>query len=226
MNYERPEIVDALAREYVLGTLRGRARTRFERLLPGSFRMQRAVTEWQTRLSGLYANVPPVDVPAAVWRRIEQATGEAAPPAPNRAGWLTAIAATLFAVVFAGLYLSVDRTPELPIFQAVLTDADSAPAWSVQVYRDGETARARSLAATAPPAGRVFELWMLPEDDSAPVSLGVLGRDDAATLALDRRQIDILSRSKALAISIEPPGGSPTGVPTGDVVFVGALVDG
>ncbi|MEO1595075.1 MAG: anti-sigma factor [Pseudomonadota bacterium] len=222
MNYERPELVDALAREYVLGTLRGRARTRFERLLPGSFQMRRAVANWETRLYGLYADMPPVEVPHTVWRRIQAATR----PEPRRGGWLAAMAASLIATLFAVLFFSIERAPELPAYQAVLSDSDAVATWSVQVYEDTATARARAVVTTAPPAGRVFELWMLPEDDSAPVSLGVIGTGDAATLALDARQLRILMTSTALAISIEPPGGSPTGVPTGDVVFVGTLVEG
>ncbi|MEO0615144.1 MAG: anti-sigma factor [Pseudomonadota bacterium] len=225
MNYERPELIDALAREYVLGTLRGRARARFERLLAGSFQMARAVADWETRLYGLYTELPPVDVPPAVWRRIQAAT-HTARPEPRRGGWFTAAAASLIAAVFAVLYFSLDPRPELPAYQAVLSDSDAVATWSIQVYEDSATARAVAVASASPPAGRVFELWMLPEDDSAPVSLGVIGTGDSAALALDDRQLRVLTASKALAISIEPPGGSPTGVPTGDVVFVGALIEG
>lgn len=225
MNYERPELIDALAREYVLGTLRGRARVRFECLLAGNFQMRRAVADWEARLYGLYADLVPVEVPAYVWRRI-QATTDGARSQPRRGGWFTAAAASLVAAVFGLLYFSVDREPELPAYHAVLSDADAVATWSIQVYEDSARARARAVSPAAPPVGRVFELWMLPEDDSAPVSLGIIGTAEAATLALDYRQLRVLMTSKALAISVEPPGGSPTGVPTGDVVFVGALVEG
>ena len=58
MDYGRPELADALAAEYVAGTLRGRARSRFESLLPSHPALQRAVREWQQRLIPLTTSLP------------------------------------------------------------------------------------------------------------------------------------------------------------------------
>ena len=49
MDYSRPELADRLAAEYVLGTLRGPARRRFEALLPAHPALNRAMLDWQRR---------------------------------------------------------------------------------------------------------------------------------------------------------------------------------
>ena len=71
MDYSRPELADRLAAEYVLGTLRGAARSRFETLLPAHPALRAAVTQWQLRLHPLAASVAEVQPPSHVWPRIE-----------------------------------------------------------------------------------------------------------------------------------------------------------
>jgi anti-sigma-K factor RskA len=74
----------------------------------------------------------------------------------------------------------------------------------------------------ARPAGRDYELWALPKNGN-PVSLGVLPTEGTSTRALTVIQKAALASSSQLAVSIEPPGGSPTAQPTGDIVFVAPL---
>jgi anti-sigma-K factor RskA len=94
--------------------------------------------------------------------------------------------------------------------------------WQVQVF--GTTNRLVVHAAKLParPAGRDYELWALPKGGN-PVSLGVLPAEGTATRALTLIQKAALANSSQLAVSIEPPGGSPTGQPTGDIVFMAPL---
>jgi anti-sigma-K factor RskA len=70
---------------------------------------------------------------------------------------------------------------------------------------------------------RAYELWALPGSGAAPVSLGLMPKTGRSTLQLNDAQRLALSRSKQIAISLEPPGGSPTGAPTGPVLFVAAI---
>ena len=72
MDYSRPDRADRLASEYVLGTLRGPARRRFETLLPAHPALRRAVNLWEERLVVLAASGPSVEPPPQVWQRIEQ----------------------------------------------------------------------------------------------------------------------------------------------------------
>ena len=72
------------------------------------------------------------------------------------------------------------------------------------------------------PDARSRELWALP-DGAAPVSLGLMPASGSARLALDDRQRAALAAATKVAVSDEPAGGSPTGAPTGDVLYVADL---
>ena len=71
MDYSRPDLADRLAADYALGLLRGRARARFEVLLPAHPVLRAAARTWQQRLAPLTASVGLQAPPARVWQRIE-----------------------------------------------------------------------------------------------------------------------------------------------------------
>src|SRR5687767_11202980 len=73
------------------------------------------------------------------------------------------------------------------------------------------------------PAANSYELWMLPEG-RAPVSLGLLPGTGNAALPLDAEALAVLAQTMTLAVSLEPAGGSPTGAPTGPVLFTAPLL--
>ena len=70
MDYGRSDLADALAAEYVIGTLRGGARRRFESLLPAHAVLREATLAWHERLMPLTAVLEPVQPSGEVWRRI------------------------------------------------------------------------------------------------------------------------------------------------------------
>jgi len=89
MNYANPELRNRLAAEYVLGTLHGRARRRFERLLSGDRDLNNLVEDWETTLSPFAEQILPVEPPAHLWEQIDRQIAPAAPvaaaaPMPNR----------------------------------------------------------------------------------------------------------------------------------------------
>ena len=71
MNYHRADLLDRLASEYVLGTLHGAARRRFDKVLAESSAARAAVHAWEQRLAVLAASVPPVAPPPRVWAATE-----------------------------------------------------------------------------------------------------------------------------------------------------------
>jgi anti-sigma-K factor RskA len=77
----------------------------------------------------------------------------------------------------------------------------------------------------APAPGRVHELWLIAEGAPTPVSLGVLPEDGRTALVLSEAVAAAMAGG-TLAVSDEPPGGSPTGQPTGAVLAVGTLASG
>jgi anti-sigma-K factor RskA len=78
MNYADPELRDRLAAEYALGTLRGPARRRFERLLSGDVHLREAAEDWELRVNLLGESAPAVAPPARVWEGIVDRIGPAA----------------------------------------------------------------------------------------------------------------------------------------------------
>lgn len=236
MDYARPRIADALAAQYVAGTLRGRARARFAALLPGHPALQAAVRDWQARLmplTGVLAEEPP---PPRVWRAIERRLWPtplaAAAPLPwwqRLAPW-RALSGFAAAAVVGMAVLVANPPPAQPPVVVVLqgTGADAAigGAFVASFSGDGRALVTRPLTPVALTRDRVLELWSVPPESAggAPKSLGLIAADGATVLRRDRLPPALLhGGAAALAVSVEPPGGSPTGAPTGPVVFAGKL---
>lgn len=219
----RPEVADRLAAEYVLGTLRGGARRRFETLMGAHPMLRGAVVRWQDRLQPLSEVVPPVTPSERVWRAIEaRLDGTAAVPARGRLwgalafwrGW--SVLATAAAVVMAVLLMQ--PTPMPPPVVVVLAAPQGASTFVASLSPDGHSLVVRPLAAVQVEAGRALELWAVP-GQGAPRSLGLI-RSDQPTVV--RRRLE-LPATAALAVSLEPPGGSPTGAPTGPILYSGRV---
>lgn len=239
MRYEHPELQHRLAAEYVLGTLQGRARRRFERLLAKDENLYSKVRAWEARLTPWAAAVKPVPVRAEVWQGIERRLGFIK-PAPSGGFWRWwALGSTVLAAGFA-LMLVLQPPAPVPVPQppvtarvsepawrdlAVLSTADPAEAtWIVRAREDGAVLELSGLSEVAVPAGRDLELWSLPAE-GAPLSLGVIRMRDGrkAEVAVTAEGRARLEQGVALAISLEPSGGSPTGAPTGPVLYSGKL---
>src|SRR5262245_17676407 len=99
MKHDDPKMIDALAAEYVLGTLSGRARRRFERWRSKEWHVERRVQAWEERLSGLALRLSPMRLSPHVWSQIEKRidanpSRTATPPATRVARW-QAIAASV-----------------------------------------------------------------------------------------------------------------------------------
>ena len=224
MRYDDARLLDALAREYVVGTLTGRARSRFARVLGASLPARRAVLAWERHLQPLAASVPPVEPPAHVWQNIAAATGARAPRPARSVGAWPAIAASLalVAVLFGGLYFGQGSRVEQPQYVAVIEDQATGPIWLLQAFV--EELRVSTIAPRPVPAGNSYELWMLPNTGAPPVSLGLIPGTGNAVLPLSAAQRAVLSQTSTLAVSLEPAGGSPTGAPTGPVIFTAPLL--
>jgi anti-sigma-K factor RskA len=107
---------------------------------------------------------------------------------------------------------------------AVLQQDPTAPAFLLTVDPQSRTLVVRRVSAT-PEAGRSYELWLISSQFPTPKSLGVVGNDE-----FTQRQIpgnfDVATlRAASYAVSLEPSGGSPSGVPTGPVLFTGKIVE-
>jgi len=215
-----PEEREELAAEYVLGTLDARQVLRVQAAMREDAALAAAIAAWEARLAPLTALAPPEAPPPDLWRRIEAslAPGIALRSArPARPDWLTrvwALGATAAAAVLAVVIFT--REPA-PLMTVLLTSTD-APAFLVEANaRDGEI-RLAALGAQSVPEGRVRELWALPQGATAPTSLGLIPADGRIAV---RNTAIRPEPGMLIEITLEPPGGSPIGRPTGPVLFIG-----
>lgn len=234
MKYDHPELQHRLAAEYVLGTMHGLARRRFEKLLTQDEMLRRRVAAWETRLSPWAGTVKAVVVPARVWLGIQGRLGFIKPAVePATSVWWrwwawsgTALAAVLALVLV--VRPGAVPTPEsvAPEYRdlAVLSTDKAEAVWIVRARRDGRALEFSGLSAVTVPTDRDLELWAIPAS-GAPRSLGVMkvrhGRLAEVVLTADIKSR--MADGVALAISLEPGGGSPTGAPTGPVLWSGKL---
>ena len=226
MNPTDRELVDRLASEYVLGTLRGPARSRFERWRASSAMVDERCRFWEERLMPLAKGLEPIQPPAYVWqairRRLNLAPGVRTPTSRRT---LALVASVLLVVALGALLYWRSIAPGKVTELATISASSGVPVWSVEIYAPtGGPGRilVRTGELPASPPGRDYELWALPKG-GAPVSLGVLPSRGTSQRALSPIQQSALANSSQLAVSIEPPGGSPTGQPTGAIVFVAPL---
>ncbi|HJV95867.1 MAG TPA: anti-sigma factor [Albitalea sp.] len=228
MDYSRPELADRLAADYVNGTLRGPARRRLEALLPAHPLLRSAVREWQARLMPLTQSIAPEAPPAAVWQRIEARIG-AAPAAAARVPWWSQLALwrglsafAMAAVVGLAVFITNPGPAQPPVVVVLnattATDGTVPASFVASISGDGRAMVTRPLVNVRLEASRALELWALPAS-GAPRSLGLISARDATVVKKGK----ILAGATALAVSLEPAGGSPTGAPTGPVLFVGKL---
>ncbi len=221
---DHPEELQALAGEYVLGVLDPEAAREVEAAVVQNAALAAAIAFWQEQLHPLSRLAAPAEPPAGLWRRIEGALAGAAAPAPPRlwdrvATWRWSTAAAVAVAAGLALYIALAPPAPGPGYVAVLHAPQRADA--AFVATGGERGLLlRAVAQERPPGDRGFELWAIPAG-AKPRSLGVIPPD--GRIELGHLPVP-LSEGMTLAISIEPRTGSPTGQPTGPVVFVGALM--
>ncbi len=231
MNLLQPEArLQALAREYALGTLHGGARRRFVRLLRESARADQAVLGWQQQLATLAAPVPPLQPSAALWRRIEARLSDA----PARDPWWRALLSGRWlggaaAGALASLMLVVVVLREQPqllgleparealpaSYVGLLHDSAGQPTLLASSRRHGRVLTVKLLQPLAVPAGRQAVLWALPKDakdakdGGAPFAVGTVPAQGSGSLPLSDSAEKIFFKVQRLGLSFEPAGTLP-----------------
>ena len=220
MNIVTLELADRLAAEYVLGTLTGGARRRFDALLPAHPALRQAVAAWEQRLLPMALKSPAVQPAPRVWAGIEEQLGWRAPataPSPWRLRFWQAFAtaATVAAVVLG----TVPRHEPVAAPMIVVLHATQGSQTIVAgLSPDHRQMSIQPLQKVALTSDQSLELWAL-KKEGPPASLGVIAADKLTAIS----QKTLPRDTKGLAVTLEPLGGSPSGAPTGPVLFVGDL---
>ena len=222
------EGASVVAAEYVLGVLGAQERREVERRLAQDPALAAEVAVWEERLGGLADAVAPVAPPATAWSRIEASIAAAAErPASlwqSLSFWrgFGIASATLAAASIAALaYLGLVPGPRAPLM-ATLGGASGQPNFVAAVTASGNSLVVvpASLLTNDP---RAIELWLIPAGESRPRSLGLIHPGEPIRLEIPPDLAGRLTSDATLAVSLEPPGGSPTGLPTGPVIASGKL---
>src|ERR1700737_3673738 len=181
MDYLKPQRLDELAAEYVLGTLSRAARARMTRLARGNETVAAALRSWENRLLPLSESLPPALPPGsppergwpAILGRIQDSRVSAS--IWTNLGLWRGLTLAGFATAMALVVILLTPRPETPVetLVAVLAGQDARPALIVSADRSGRTLTLKAVAPAQPVSDRVLELWALPAQ-GAPRSLGLI----------------------------------------------------
>jgi anti-sigma-K factor RskA len=221
MNYQTPALRRALAADYAIGLMSTAARRRFEQLLLDDAALRTELSRWQESLASLTDVIPQQPVPEHVWQGITARIEPQVLHLPEKRpfwNWLrvSVAACSIVVLVFLGSLYNRDDAR----YRATLLTADAQPALKVEAHADYLQVEPLTLAAVD--ANRSLELWAIPADGK-PISLGVIPAGGKGKVELSEAQKALIGKPIALAVSLEPKGGSPTGQPTGPVLYQGAL---
>src|SRR5947209_6774426 len=218
-----------VAAEYVLGVLDMTERHIAARQIERVPALAREVEDWEQGLGGLADGVPPVPPPAELWSRIENNIAASAMPAAGPGLWQSLAFWRAFAIGSAALaaasiatlaYIGFVPTARAPML-ATLGQTSGQPGFVAAVGSDGKSLTIVP-AALLTSDQRSMELWLIPAGDR-PHSLGLIARGQPVRLTVPPELAARLTTDTTLAVSLEPPGGSPTGQPTGPVIADGKL---
>ncbi|CAN5356378.1 anti-sigma factor [soil metagenome] len=231
---ENERLLEKLASEYVLGTLRAGARRRFEKIMLNDMLVRRAVAEWQDRLHPMAQFAPAAQPSSQVWQAIARRLNlQLDSSSDQHSFWQRlrdnlgfwrglGVASTAMATLLVAVLLSKQPDSALPVtnYVALLADDKAQPV----AYITGDTQRRQlTIKLVGQPnlaRDKSLELWAVPKE-GAPRSLGLLADNGSVTLPLPA---NVTPQSiPLLAISLEPKGGSrnPNG-PSGPILFKGA----
>lgn len=217
---------DTRAAEYVLGLMEASERATIERELQTDAQLAEKVRFWEAHFAGLNGQYAEVAPPEEILVRIEARLFGA----DRKTRWYDslllwrataglAVAAALFAI---GLNV-LAPTPEPPEPAPSLVTALETLEGDIEVvalYDPQTTALRLNIGGSPAAAGQDYEFWFI-EGESDPVSMGTISIGTGISLAVDPALAASFGEGIALAVSLEPEGGSPVGTPTGPILALG-----
>lgn len=222
MNYQTTALRRALAADYAIGLMPATARRRFDALLLDDPALRVELGHWQTALASLTGALPERPVPERVWQGIQARIEPQVLHLPaKKPFWkqfrVLAAACAVVVAIFVGVLYQRDYGVE---YSATLVAANQQPALQVKAFADHLQIEPLTLAAVE--AARDLELWAIPAGGK-PISLGVVPSAGKGRIQLSEAQRALLTAPLTLAVTLEPRGGSPSGQPTGPVLYKGEL---
>ncbi|CAN5398277.1 anti-sigma factor [soil metagenome] len=223
---ERP--IAVVAGEYVLGVLSDAERADVERHAATDETLARAIAAWQDRLAGLGDAVAPADASPMLCDRIERSIATHRTARARATGdWWSSLAfwrtTSVATIALAAAFAFALFKPPAPVqrYVAVLQSSENAPGWLVESDGRGRL-RLSPLVATSVPESRTLQFWTKAPTATGPTSLGLVPPDRSTEVVLAQLQEPV--PGQLFELTLEPPGGSTIGRPTGPILFVGRAV--
>ena len=218
--YHHRETVDQLAASYLLGTLRGQARRRFDAMLPKQTLLALAVDDWTQRLAPLLTTLAPEQPSPALWKSIALRTagkGQATAESLWRRVFSAIPAGALAMGVLVGVMAPMlwDRPwveesgAQLPAsYVGVLGTADGKPGLIVSSLRHGAWVDVKQMTPVAVPPGMQLHLWRI-DATGKTKALGPLPTGKWVRMALPEPAEALFSQAVELAVTVEKLGDTP-----------------
>lgn len=221
MKYSHPDLLEHLASSYVLGTLGGGARRRFERLQRDRADLRMLVAQWEGRLNQLATSIPVQQPSKQLWAVIAARTQPIATRQPSGwANWLRpagfglgglaagVLAASAVFFTTPALFMTADqiamRTGEkLPqSYVGLLTDAAGNGKVLASSLRYGKTMSIKAIGPFTPPAAGRLVLWAVPANAPA-FAIGTVPATGTAVAILPDTSEKLLSKVSKLVVTVE-----------------------
>lgn len=231
------EDIDALAGEYVLGTLSAATRAAVDARMGAEPALRDAVQAWEARLLPLTALAAPAEPSAALWPRIERSLGPvaasprtataAARPSALSNWWNNlqlwrGLAAGGFAAAALMVAVLVTRPLPTPQYMVVLVaPQDKAPGWVIQTTSSRQLSLVPLGSFEVPPQ-KALQFWTKADQWRGPVSLGLVKQGQTLRIPIDK--LPPLEPNQLFELTLEPETGSPIDRPTGPIQFIGRAV--
>ncbi|MEN8132962.1 MAG: anti-sigma factor [Pseudomonadota bacterium] len=234
--YQDPELYEVLASEYVLGTMNVRVRRRFKQLMQDRSYLQEAVEMWEQGLYPLTEHIQPIRPPRRVWKSIKREISQDLNLPVGKSTtrlWSNvllwrylAVTAFVFCSILVVYELVIPRpeSASMPPYVAVLESQDRTPMFVATARQRPSRLIVKMMDGSGFSPDRDLELWCYMRGSSQPWSMGVLARNTETVVPLNEKDWQMIGNAGVLAISAEPMGGSPTGKPSGPIMYEGNFV--
>jgi len=233
---------DILIAEYTLGVLNARDTARAQTLLSNDPDCVTAALQWEERFLGLVDQLEPLAPPPQLLQRVQAMLGmeitlvkrpsfwSRAPRKILGALWNGLWFWRLLAVLLLALAATYAAKPNLavlnapPLSQLAILQAPgqtSTPGWVLTVDEQHNVVLSPRVHIDVPFEASV-ELWTRSASAPQPRSLGVINANQPVTIPAER--VGELSMDQLFEMTLEPKAGSPSGAPTGPILFIGRMI--
>ncbi len=223
---------DLLAAELAFGLIDDADRHLAEQRLVEDPAFAQAHQRWQAHAAALFADPGEAPRPSTWTAIVSRLPANDITSPRSRASlrwWQTGtVAATAAALILGAVAL---RAPTRIFVRVPVAEAPAAPMVAVltgakglvTISFDPASGRMTSVASGLDIGHHSPELWAIPRDGK-PRMMGIMNSSAPGWAKVPADARAILSAGVTIAVSVEPLGGSPSGLPTGPVILSGEMV--